>query len=59
MDSKIEIVVFSHIPGKVESIECEGYKISSLCNAIHVNAYAKGVKIAVIPWNRVKQINIK
>ena len=59
MDTKIEIIVFSHISGKVESIDCESYEIASNCNVSYVNVIRDNTKIAVIPWNRVKQINIK
>lgn len=59
MDSKIEIVVFSHISGKVENIHCDSYELCTTGNVCYAAAITKGVKVAVIPWNRVKQINIK
>ncbi|AKA68509.1 hypothetical protein [Clostridium scatologenes] len=58
MDNKIEIVVFSHVSGKVEKISCEAYELNSNCNMNYVSAISNGNKIVIIPWNRIKQINI-
>ncbi|NEZ76670.1 hypothetical protein EXM98_06160 [Clostridium botulinum] len=56
--NKIEIIVFSHISGKVETIQCDSYKLYSNRSISCVNVFSDSNKIAVIPWNRVKQINI-
>ena len=55
---RVKIQVFSHISGRVEIIDCEDYEIKSTCNATYVNAITKSTEIVIIPWNRVKQINI-
>lgn len=54
-----EIIVFSHLPGKVESIRCTEYKIMPINgNMAYVEAISNGKTLSIIPWNRVKQINI-
>ncbi|GEM_PF-4543941 len=52
-----EIIVFSHISGKVETIYCDDYRIytGKVNVVVTING---GVECNVIPWNRVKQINI-
>jgi len=52
-----EIIVFSHISGEVETIYCDDYRIytGKVNVVVTING---GVECNVIPWNRVKQINI-
>lgn len=47
--NKVEIVVFSHISGRVEAILCDSYKLYSSHNISCVNAFSEGKRIAVIP----------
>lgn len=53
-----EIIVFSHISGKVETITCEEYEIVSIGNTAYVKAINSGEVKHIIPFNRVKQINL-
>ncbi|NFI52710.1 helix-turn-helix transcriptional regulator [Clostridium botulinum] len=53
-----EIVVFSHVNGRTESIMCEEYEITSIGNTAYVKAISYGEVRHIIPFNRVKQINL-
>ncbi|WP_252237393.1 helix-turn-helix transcriptional regulator [Clostridium sp. ZBS17] len=53
-----EIVVFSHVNGRTESIMCEEYEITSIGNIAYVKAISYGEVRHIIPFNRVKQINL-
>ncbi|NFA43994.1 XRE family transcriptional regulator [Clostridium botulinum] len=53
-----EIVVFSHVNGRVETIACEEYEIISIGNTAYVKAINYGEVRHIIPFNRVKQINL-
>lgn len=59
MQSKVEIIIFSHVLGKVETVVCDKYRIKSNISSTWVVALDKDDNITnLIPWNRVKQINI-
>ena len=55
----IKITVFSHRQGQVEDITCDDYKIMSQNGCNHVAAYKGENEVTIIPWNRIKQINVK
>lgn len=53
------IVKFSHIPGKIEKIECDNYTIVTKENIAYVIVVKDAMKIALIPWNRIKEIDMR
>lgn len=59
MNKPAEIIVFSHLPGKIEKIEVDDFQIESDGEMRYVIAIDNSMTSCIIPWNRVKQINIK
>ena len=55
----VRITVFSHIQGRVEDITCDDYRIMGQDGCDHVAAFKGDNEITIIPWNRIKQINVK
>ncbi|WP_158088205.1 hypothetical protein [Clostridium sporogenes] len=53
------IVKFSHIPGQIEKIECDNYTIVTKENIAYVMVIKDDMYIALIPWNRIKEINMR
>lgn len=55
MYEKVVIITFSHVQEKIEVTECDDITFSQ--NGRYVTAYKNGLKLKVIPFNRVKEIN--